>query len=82
MEKAQERQQKAYKKRIKKGTKRFKVLPGMVVLKKDERKRGRPGRTMDPDWPTQYRLINFKSSWGERVEKSNASCLLITTHLL
>ena len=55
VEKAQERQQKAYKKRIKKGTKRFKVLPGMVVLKKDERKRGRPGRTMDPDWPTQYR---------------------------
>ena len=55
MEKAQERQQEAYKKRMKKGTKRYKVLLGMVVLKKDERKRGRPGRTMDPDWPTQYR---------------------------
>ncbi|KAJ8344615.1 hypothetical protein SKAU_G00288080 [Synaphobranchus kaupii] len=28
----------------------------MEVLKKDERKRGRPGRTMDPDWPTKYRV--------------------------
>uniref|UniRef100_A0A0E9QLU5 Uncharacterized protein n=1 Tax=Anguilla anguilla TaxID=7936 RepID=A0A0E9QLU5_ANGAN len=27
----------------------------MEVLKKDSRKRGRPGRTMDPDWPTKYR---------------------------
>ncbi|XP_062313433.1 uncharacterized protein LOC134017612 isoform X2 [Osmerus eperlanus] len=54
VEKAQEKQQEAYRRRTKKGTKRFKVLPGMEVLKKDERKRGRPGRTMDPDWPTKY----------------------------
>ncbi|XP_062338233.1 uncharacterized protein LOC134036993 [Osmerus eperlanus] len=53
VEKAQEKQQEAYRRRTKNGTKRFKVLPGMEVLKKDERKRGRPGRTMDPDWPTK-----------------------------
>ncbi|KAJ8412056.1 hypothetical protein AAFF_G00143230 [Aldrovandia affinis] len=56
VEKAQEKQRKTYRRRIKKGTKRFKILPGMEVLKKDERKRGRLGRTMDPDWPTQYRV--------------------------
>lgn len=55
MEKAQEKQRETYRRRIKKGTKRFEILPGMDVLKKDERKRGRLGRTMDPDWPTQYR---------------------------
>ncbi|KAJ8353674.1 hypothetical protein SKAU_G00212410 [Synaphobranchus kaupii] len=54
--KAQGRQKEAYQRRTKKGTKRFNISPGMEVLKKDERKRGRPGRTMDPDWPTKYRV--------------------------
>ncbi|KAJ8352282.1 hypothetical protein SKAU_G00237580 [Synaphobranchus kaupii] len=45
--KAQGRQKEAYQRRTKKGTKRFNISPGMEVLKKDERKRGRPGRTMD-----------------------------------
>ncbi|KAJ8358342.1 hypothetical protein AAFF_G00013400 [Aldrovandia affinis] len=56
VEKAQEKKRETYRRRIKKGTKCFKILPGMEVLKKDERKRGRLGRTMDPDWPTQYRV--------------------------
>ena len=51
IEKAQEIQKKA----TKRGTKRFKIIPGMEVLKKNERKRGRHGQTMDPDWPTVYR---------------------------
>ncbi|CAL8282741.1 unnamed protein product [Boreogadus saida] len=50
IEKAQERQKEA----SKRGTKRFKITPGMEVLKKNERKRGRHGQTMDPDWPTVY----------------------------
>ncbi|KAJ8335463.1 hypothetical protein SKAU_G00388050 [Synaphobranchus kaupii] len=54
--KAQGRQKEAYQRRTKKGTKRFNISPGMEVLKKDERKHGRPGRTMDPDWPTKYRV--------------------------
>ncbi|KAJ8381322.1 hypothetical protein SKAU_G00021000 [Synaphobranchus kaupii] len=54
--KAQGRQKEAYQRRTKKGTKRFNISPGMEVLKKDKRKRGRPGRTMDPDWPTKYRV--------------------------
>ena len=55
IEKAQERQKGAYKRRTKRGTKRFRIPPGMEVLKKNERKRGRHGQTMDPDWPTVYR---------------------------
>ena len=55
IEKAQERQKEAYKRRTKRGTKRFRITPGMEVLKKNERKRGRHGQTMDPDWPTVFR---------------------------
>ncbi|CAL8377871.1 unnamed protein product [Boreogadus saida] len=56
IQKAQERQKEAYKRRSKRGTKRFRITPGMEVLKKNERKRGRHGQTMDPDWPTVYRV--------------------------
>lgn len=59
VEKAQERQKAAYRRKKKKGTKRFIVTPGMVVLKKNERKRGRPGMTMLPEWPTKYRYVLF-----------------------
>lgn len=55
MERAQEKQKESYQKRMKTGTKRFEITPGMEVLRKDERKRGRPGRTVYPDWPTKYR---------------------------
>ena len=55
VEKAQERQKEAYKRRTTRGTKRFKITPGMEVLKKNEKKRGRHGQTMDQDWPTVYR---------------------------
>lgn len=55
LERAQQRQRDAYRKRIKKGTKRYPIRPGMVVLKKDERKRGRPGMTMKPTWPNKYK---------------------------
>ncbi|KAJ8404616.1 hypothetical protein AAFF_G00334790 [Aldrovandia affinis] len=62
VEKAQEKQRETYRRRIKKGSKRFKILPGMEVLKKAERKRGRLGRTMDPDWPTQYRVTEVRDN--------------------
>ena len=55
IEKAQERQKGAYKRRTKRGTKRFRITPGMEVLKKNERKRGRHGQTMEPDWPNVFR---------------------------
>ncbi|KAL2098431.1 hypothetical protein ACEWY4_007638 [Coilia grayii] len=61
VEKAQERQKAAYR-RKKKGTKRFIATPGMVVLKKNERKRGRPGMTMLPEWPTKYRVISVEDN--------------------
>ena len=38
VEKAQEKQQEAYRRRTKKGTKRFKVLPGMEVLEEGREK--------------------------------------------
>ncbi|XP_041939850.1 uncharacterized protein LOC121700714 [Alosa sapidissima] len=38
--------------------KHFTITPGMEVLKKNERKRGRPGMTMLPDWPNKYRVIS------------------------
>ncbi|XP_061914280.1 uncharacterized protein LOC133657228 isoform X2 [Entelurus aequoreus] len=51
VERAQERQ-----KLDEEGVKRFIIQPGMEVLKKDARKKGRPGRTMDPNWSqTIYR---------------------------
>ncbi|CAL8333876.1 unnamed protein product [Arctogadus glacialis] len=56
IEKAQERQKESYKRRSKRETKCFRITPpGMEALKKNERKRGRPGHAMDPDWPTVYR---------------------------
>ncbi|XP_061890552.1 uncharacterized protein LOC133640854 isoform X1 [Entelurus aequoreus] len=56
VERAQERQKLSYRQRMKKGVKRFIIQPGMEVLKKDARKKGRPGRTMDPNWSqTIYR---------------------------
>ena len=59
LERAQQRQRNTYGKRIKKGAKRDPIRPGMVVLKKDERKqkrkRGRPGMTMKPTWPNKYK---------------------------
>ena len=56
IEKAQERQKESYKRRSKRGTKRFRITPpDMEALKKNERKRGRHGQTMEPDWPTVYR---------------------------
>ena len=56
IEKAQERQKESYKRRSKRGTKRFRITPpDMEALKKNERKRGRPVHAMDPDWPTVYR---------------------------
>ncbi|XP_063065782.1 uncharacterized protein LOC134457737 [Engraulis encrasicolus] len=59
IQKAQERQKSSYRKKSKKGVKRFTVTPGMVVLKRNERKRGRPGMTMLPDWSsTEYRVIS------------------------
>ncbi|KAL2098312.1 hypothetical protein ACEWY4_007519 [Coilia grayii] len=62
LEKAQKRQKDAYQHRTKKRTKRFLIKPGMVVLKKDERKRGRPGMAMKPDWPTTYRVIGVEGN--------------------
>ncbi|KAL2087160.1 hypothetical protein ACEWY4_018219 [Coilia grayii] len=62
VEKAQERQKAAYRRKKKKGTKRFIVTPGMVVLKKNELKRGRPGMTMLPEWPTKYRVISVEDN--------------------
>ncbi|XP_035275390.1 uncharacterized protein LOC118228162 [Anguilla anguilla] len=50
VERAQERQKLAYQRKMKRGIKCFIITPGMEVLKKDERKKGRPGRTMDPSW--------------------------------
>ncbi|XP_056132883.1 uncharacterized protein LOC130109943 [Lampris incognitus] len=62
IEKAQERQKAAYLRRKKKNTKRFDFIPGTEVLKKNERKRGRPGMTMQPDWPTKYRVIGVEDN--------------------
>ncbi|XP_048093482.1 uncharacterized protein LOC125291015 [Alosa alosa] len=62
LEKAQQRQKVAYRNRSKRGMKRFLIKPGMEVLKKDERKRGRPGMTMKPDWPTKYRVVEVEGN--------------------
>ncbi|KAJ8333683.1 hypothetical protein SKAU_G00410020 [Synaphobranchus kaupii] len=57
VERAQERQKLAYRWKTKRGIKRFIITPGMEVVKKDERKKGRPGRAMDQNWSqTTYRL--------------------------
>ncbi|KAG9335594.1 hypothetical protein JZ751_004432, partial [Albula glossodonta] len=52
-DKAQEKQKECYRRKTWKGTKRFLISPGMEVLKKDERKCGRPAMTMNPDWTTK-----------------------------
>ncbi|XP_063073300.1 uncharacterized protein LOC134463893 isoform X2 [Engraulis encrasicolus] len=63
IQKAQERQKSSYRKKSKKGVKRFTITPGMVVLKRNERKRGRPGMTMLPDWSsTEYRVISVDNN--------------------
>ncbi|KAJ8351963.1 hypothetical protein SKAU_G00234390 [Synaphobranchus kaupii] len=56
-----EQQKLAYRRKMKRGIKRFIITPGMEVLKKDERKKGRPGRTMDPNWSqTSYRVTEVQ----------------------
>ncbi|KAG9334536.1 hypothetical protein JZ751_007535 [Albula glossodonta] len=56
MEKAQEKQKEHNRIKTRKGTKRFLIFPGMEVLKRNERKRGRPGMKIDPDnRTTKYR---------------------------
>ncbi|KAG5854937.1 hypothetical protein ANANG_G00043350 [Anguilla anguilla] len=62
VEKAQERHKEAYQRRTKKETKCFKISPGIEVLTKDGRKCGRPARTMDPDWPTKYRVTEVEDN--------------------
>ncbi|XP_048123590.1 uncharacterized protein LOC125310330 [Alosa alosa] len=42
--------------------KHFTIIPGMEVLKKNERKCGRPGMAMLPDWPNKYRVIEVEDN--------------------
>ncbi|KAJ8332380.1 hypothetical protein SKAU_G00425530 [Synaphobranchus kaupii] len=62
VERAQERQKLAYRRKMKRGIKRFIITPGMEVPHKDERKKGRPGRNMDPNWSqTTYSIVRDTS---------------------
>ncbi|KAJ8381225.1 hypothetical protein SKAU_G00020030 [Synaphobranchus kaupii] len=79
VERAQEWQKLAYRRKMKRGIKRFIITPGMEVLKNDERK-GRPGRTMDPNWSqTTYRVTEVQPNNMVQLETLDGKPLRMKT---
>ncbi|MGH0157109.1 UNVERIFIED_CONTAM: hypothetical protein FKN15_032862 [Acipenser sinensis] len=62
MEKAQERQKKQYRSRIKRGTKCFRIEGGMEVRKKNELKTGRLGSKLEQNWLGPYRVTEVMNN--------------------